>query len=441
MACTVCYEPPNNSTHKLIECPKCSYSACKTCVRTYFKDLLIEPHCMNCKVGWDPDFVVISVNKSYYNKEFKENRMANLLSLEKSRLPDTQQDAKAFLAKEEFDRKAAEIKEQIRGLKSKIIDKQTELIDLHSEYLDAKTTTGKKEFIMKCQVGKCKGYLSTGYKCELCNQHTCPKCFEHQQEGHVCDPATVETVTMIRRDSKPCPKCGIRVSKIDGCHQMWCVECNTAWDWVSGRVVNGTIHNPHYYEFLKKNGGIPRAVGDVPCGGLPNIRTIYNRVAKMADKEKSEMIIRNIGNIHQFVNHMHHIYLQLADAEPYQNTLKQFRILYILGRMDEDTFSKNIYKEHKKNLKNLKKMELIQMVDNVGTDLLQTFAQFKDDMYQAMIDLIYGFSKIVIYFNELSDKYYKLFGNTIGTIDMVYNCEFVKEIVGLEEGDVVKFIF
>jgi hypothetical protein len=296
---------------------------------------------------------------------------------------------------------------------------------------------------MKCQVGTCKGYLSTGYKCELCNQHTCSKCFEHEQDDHVCDPATVETVSMIRRESKPCPKCGIRVSKIDGCHQMWCVECNTAWDWVSGRIVNGVIHNPHYYEFLKKNGGIPRAVGDVPCGGLPNIRTIFSRLGKMDDKDKSEMIIRNVGNIHQFVNHIHHIYMNLAEAPTYQSALKKLRIMYILGRMDEDTFSSNIYKEDKKNKKNMKKMELIQMVDNVGTDLLQTFAQFKNgidtDAYERMIDLIYGFTRIVIYFNELSEKYYKLFGNTIGEIEIYFNCEFVKEMPLLEIGDVVKF--
>ena len=439
MACTVCYEPSNNSTHKPIKCPKCEYCACKTCIRTYFKDILSDPHCMNCKVGWEPDFVVISLNKSYYNKEFKDNRKANLLSLEKSRLPDTQHDAKVFLAKEEFDRKTAEIKAQIRGFKTQILLKQQELITIHSDYIDSKSNVDKKEFIMKCQVGNCKGYLSTQYKCGLCNHYTCSKCFEFQNENHVCDPATVETVAMIRRESKPCPKCGIRVSKIDGCHQMWCVECNTAWDWVSGRIVNGVIHNPHYYEFLKKNGGIPRAVGDVPCGGLPNVRTIYTRLNKMEDKDKSEMIIRNVGNIHQFVNHIHHIYMNLAEGRGYQNSLKNFRILYILGRIDDEKFSTNIYKEHKKHNKNMKKMELIQMVDNVGTDLLQSFSQFNVDAYERMCDLVYGFGRIVTYFNELSDKYYKLFGNTIGNIDMVFNCEYVKEIPPLDIGDVVKF--
>ena len=75
MACNVCYETLNNSLHKLVECPKnCNYKCCKQCIRTYFKDILNEPHCMNCKVEWDPEFVITSLNKSYYNNEFIKNK-------------------------------------------------------------------------------------------------------------------------------------------------------------------------------------------------------------------------------------------------------------------------------------------------------------------------------------------------------------------------------
>jgi hypothetical protein len=49
---------------------------------------------------WDAEFVVGAVNKSYYNGEFKENRKSLLTTLEKSRLPDTQNDAKVFLLQE-----------------------------------------------------------------------------------------------------------------------------------------------------------------------------------------------------------------------------------------------------------------------------------------------------------------------------------------------------
>ena len=103
--CEVCYEELNNSTHKLVKCDKCNYNCCKQCIRTYFKDILNEPHCMKCKMEWEPEFVVMAVNKSYYNGEFKDNRKAILTTLEKSRLPDTQHDAKILVPQEKLDEK------------------------------------------------------------------------------------------------------------------------------------------------------------------------------------------------------------------------------------------------------------------------------------------------------------------------------------------------
>ena len=446
-ACEVCYEDLNNSTHKLVKCDKCEYKCCKQCVRTYFKDILNEPHCMKCKMQWEPEFVVAAVNKVYYNGEFKENRKLMLTTLEKSRLPDTQNDAKVFLLQEQLDEKVAMIKCQIKDLKLQIKVKEQEIILAHSEFLKEKKT-GRKVFIMKCQ-SDCKGFLSSSYKCDLCNKHTCSKCFEvvdtdpevydpqaaaTDATGHVCKPENVETVSLMKKETKACPGCSVRIYKIDGCNQMWCVECNTAFDWVSGKIVNGTIHNPHYYDYLKKNGGIPRAPGDVLCGGLPNIRSMYEKISVLRatgiiEGDISEAMLRNIGNVHQFVNHIHHLYTDLAQNTSYQTALKNIRIKYILSRISDDEFSTAIFKEYKKDSKNQKKKQLLQMVDNVGTDLLQNYNAFLDKKVkrnqiihvEQMIELINAFTKIVLYFNDLSYKYHWEFNSFIGYINIIVN--------------------
>lgn len=449
-SCEVCYEDLNNSTYKLVKCDKCEYKCCKQCVRTYFKDILNEPHCMKCKMEWDPEFVVAAVNKSYYNNEFKENRKTILTTLEKSRLPDTQHDAKILVLQEKLDERVLGIKAQIKNLKFEIRKKEQEIILAHSEFLKEKRPD-KKTFIMKCQAD-CKGFLSTSYKCDLCDKHTCAKCFEVVEEGHECKPENVETVSMMKKETRSCPGCSVRIYKIDGCNQMWCVECNTAFDWVSGKIVNGTIHNPHYYDYLKKNGSVPRAPGDVLCGGLPDIQHMYQRITTLRvsgyiDTPESEIMMRNVGNVHQFINHIHHMYTDLVRNVTYQTALKNIRIKYILGRITDEEFSAAIFKEDKKNKKVEKKRQLLQMIDNVGTDLLQNYSLHLDKKSNGyiseMIKLVNEFTQIVVYFNKLSNKYNSDFNSLIGLIKiLINNKEIYVDLFGIPSfgpRDVIKY--
>jgi hypothetical protein len=104
---------------------------------------------------------------------------------------------------------------------------------------------------------------------------------DSRDAAHTCDPDTVATAKLISSETKPCPKCGVRLYKISGCNQMWCTACNDcAFDWVTGKIEN-VIHNPHYFEYqrrLRGGGDIPRQLGDLPCGGALQIdhRTPYN---------------------------------------------------------------------------------------------------------------------------------------------------------------------
>lgn len=67
----------------------------------------------------------------------------------------------------------------------------------------------------------CNGFLSTAWKCGLCDWYSCSKCFtvkgaEHDTP-HECKEDDLKTAELIRSDSKPCPNCGEFINKSSGC--------------------------------------------------------------------------------------------------------------------------------------------------------------------------------------------------------------------------------
>ena len=69
--CPVCVITYNKSTCAPITCV-CDYSSCKTCVRTYLLGTTQEPHCMQCRIKWNHEFVKTNLGASFVNKELKE---------------------------------------------------------------------------------------------------------------------------------------------------------------------------------------------------------------------------------------------------------------------------------------------------------------------------------------------------------------------------------
>ncbi len=148
---------------------------------------------------------------------------------------------------------------------------ETQIIDIEHEMI-LKTGVPRSQFVKKCSDADCRGFLSTRWKCGMCNKWTCADCHEVKQDDveHVCDPNNVATATLLAVDTKNCPKCQTGITKIDGCDQMWCTQCHTAFSWKTGQIEN-KIHNPHYYEYMRNRvGGLAREPGDVACGNEMN---------------------------------------------------------------------------------------------------------------------------------------------------------------------------
>jgi hypothetical protein len=376
---------------------------------------------MKCNTAWDNEFVLQAVNKTYYHSQLKDKKKDKMLEFEKGRIPATQEDAKRFLTKEKATKDIASVQRENDELQTLINENNQRIRKIRNKLREdlGQIAVEKKEFIMQCQVENCKGFLSTGYKCELCDAKTCPKCIEVIEDEHECKPDSIASAEMIKKDTKPCPKCSIRVYKIDGCNQMWCVQCNTPWDWISGKIVNGTIHNPHYYQFLQKqNAGVmPRNPGDVVCGGLPEIWAM-NQLLHGLDQSFLP-IVRfiqiNVFAIHRIIVDVRFRIIDERAQNRFEPQLTDSRIRYMLNRTSEEEFRQEIYNINTKRDKVQANIRLLELIETVGTDLYQTYIKIfdrsltRDVLFQESCKLIEQFVELIAYYESQMSKKMILF--------------------------------
>lgn len=175
------------------------------------------------------------------------------------------------------DHTAAELYTEI----SKLIDKSYEDCHVYRDILvksDEEIHQHSNSFF--CPTLSCNGLVARG-RCGECKKKICVTCHEvvdndGDSDGHVCDVDTLETIKLIKKETKPCPKCNVSIHKIDGCDQMFCTNCHTGFSWRTGQIQT-RIHNPHYFEWLRSRAhetAPAPAPDEDPCG-----RNLQNALA------------------------------------------------------------------------------------------------------------------------------------------------------------------
>ena len=163
--------------------------------------------------------------------------------------------------------------------------------------------------------------------------------------------------------------------KTSGCSQMWCISCQTPWDWTTGKIVtNGIIHNPHYYEWMKRNGGsAPRNPADIPCGGYPTVWEL-RRMPKGINVSIS-------NKFHEF----HRICQELQDISErgYRShidnaTTTGINVKFLLGDFDEKRWGQNLAKTEKKRKRDNEVQEIFVAFRMVAVELINRVQQYDD---------------------------------------------------------------
>lgn len=421
-----------------VTCPYCPSNACRGCVQRYLLTTHEDPHCLGCKRGWNREFIDLHLTKTFRNGTLRKHRAKTLMDREKAMLPAMQIFVEATKKLRTLGDELTTINKHLRTyevsrveilrsrdpLRTKIrdapneeeenkalneLDRNCKLYGINEGKLmrirfDQETigrrmhqchnilegraendnrVTEAREFIQRCPGEGCRGYLSTAYKCGVCAKYTCSDCLavkgDNRDSEHTCNEEAKASAAMIRRETKPCPKCGVRIFKIDGCDQMFCTQgtCHTAFSWNTGHIVTGAIHNPHYYEYLRhRNGGeMPREAGDIPCGGLPAVWQ-FNREISLIPVTKlipTERLL--IMDMHRCLNDMVEVRLPEYPARQVAGANKDINIKYLMNEMTEDEWQKQL--EHRET-RFERKREIGQ--------ILTTFAHVGAEIIRSMVN-------------------------------------------------------
>ena len=248
----------------------------------------------------------------------------------------------------------------------------------------------KRKFVRRCTNNGCQGFLSTAWKCGMCEFYSCPACFmvrgKEHDAPHECKKEDVETAELIKKDSKPCPKCGEFITKASGCDQMYCISCQTPFSWETGKIVTtGPIHNPHYYEWLRRTGGgvAPRNPADIICGGYPDAWQLV----------RTPPMRKNFT--YQFIEfHRICLDLQAMSQASYrshldQQALQQLNILFLAGECTEKKWGQKLATLEKKRKRDAEVQEVMGAFRMVSVELINRIQNYSDENRRGFTDLPY----------------------------------------------------
>jgi hypothetical protein len=339
--CSVCYERfTKQPSKRRAQCPYCPMRACVGCVQTYLTSSTDDPCCFECRRAWTREVIDSVCLTTWINGAFKLHRQQVLLDRERSRLPAAQ----IHLENVKMGEARAPVREalavQIREAEINLARLRTEFYResvIITQYLrgedpladaagggggpEATQEKDRRVFVMPCPANGCRGFLSSAYKCGICDIYACPECREvkgHDRDAaHTCNPDTVATVRALKKDCRPCPECGTNIFKIEGCFRA-----NTPV-----RMWNGSI---------KMSQNI--IVGDELIGDDGKKRTVLSLV----QGEDNLYEVKQTNGESYVVNSHHRLVLKYSgDKTIHWNESGQFWKVLWFGREDKKAHSKN----------------------------------------------------------------------------------------------------
>ena len=360
--CPICYTDYPES--EMSKCEYCDYQVCKADTATFILGLTEPARCMNvngkCERPHTAKWLFDTFGGEWYEKMYKPHRDKMALDEARSHIPEIQQliplYQEVIRAEEEFEGVKLEksTNAAYNNARRKVGDTsaayQNALVDMGGE---SKDKTPTEAFIQGCPNGDCKGLVSAGdYKCKVCSTEICRKCHVILLDTHVCRPEDVETVkSLADANTKNCPNCQAKVFKIDGCDQMWCVNCHTAFDWRTEKAVKGVIHNPEYFRWMREQKQeIPRTeeVDEAVEECELDEERLYALTERLLRALSNYFDDRELADMGEMLRHVIHPDQDDIEEENrgYITRIRDLLVLHTLGQLSDEGWAQETLEAH-----------------------------------------------------------------------------------------------
>jgi len=413
MSCSVCLEAFTEKQKKPVSCPYCNVAACLQCAKRCCLIWSSGPKCASCNKAFTNETVDSMFTRGFRRGQLRISAIQSLQEQEMSLLPQTMLVIEAQNNEAKMNSYTAAMRQLCSALLSepkadfdfeKLADLQKLIRQLPDSAALVKRASERHLRSVKCPLNAgtpsaCMGYIINS--CGICGTKVCKECNEILLPEHACSPENVASWTAIKESSVGCPKCGTQIQKVSGCNQMWCTvaNCNTAFDWSTGRIINGPIHNPHYHDFLRNAGGLNVGPHDMdiacqgPRGIISNQRVF--EINDILDTRGLDIPRRNHLSFSQEEREknpqtfmVHEIMRALLESvDPYYaptmpveytpNTHQDLRIKFLKKEITKTQWASRMSCRETHRTKNRKVFDLHQMFQTAGADI---FARFYTDI-------------------------------------------------------------
>ena len=387
MDCPVCTESLGPET-AAAACASCAYKTCRSCARRFVLTT-VDARCMSCRHPWDREFMDATLGSAWVNGEYKRHRETILLDRERAMLPAAQDRLGTYREYKELTgglqgkkARAREMRKELRALDAEISGDFLHATHLkHRAFAPAAPAAPvrrpdapappvappPKRVVRGCPTEDCRGFLTSDFRCGACERTFCPRCHEELGDAHACDPDAAKAAAFIVKDTKPCPTCAAPIHKISGCSQMWCTLCRTPFDWRTGEVDRGPVHNPHYVAWVNTRGGAA-AAGDGGdggrCGGGWAAISARLRAGGMEPHA-----LASVGEVHRVVLHLQRVVLPTLPGNAEVDNL-DLRLQYLNNEVTEEHVRQTVQRREKKRAKLLAVRQILEMYVAATGDVL-----------------------------------------------------------------------